>query len=162
MMTTNDFLKLQLRLLVAQFGRKSVLDALAGLSDASPEQLQAEIARLDAAKRAKSAKREKSPDELLASLPPMTEEIRNLVMQVARLYQSKLFLPNLRDAEEFLRRRGAASRKFKSRATALGAVLKALSVMPATELGSLVTQNMTADAQSDYAILANQLMGKKH
>jgi hypothetical protein len=160
-MTTNDFLKFQLRLLMAQFGRKSVLDALADLSDASPEQLQEEIARLEAAKRTKPPKGEKALDELIAALPPMTEELRNLVAQLARLYESRLFLPNLRDAEEFLRRRGAATEKSKSRRNALGPVLKALSEMPASELESLVGQHMNTTGQSDYAILANQLMGKK-
>jgi hypothetical protein len=137
------------------------LDALAGLSDAPPEQLQEEIARLEAAKQAKAPKRERTLDELIAALPPMPEDIRNLVVQLARFYESKLFLQNLRDAEEFLRRRGAASKKFKSRRNALGPVLKALSEMSVSELESLVAQHINTTGQSDYAILANQLMGKK-
>ncbi len=55
-MTTSEFLKIQLGLLTAHFGRKMVLDAFAGLSDITPEQLQDEINRLVAARRAESAK----------------------------------------------------------------------------------------------------------
>jgi hypothetical protein len=160
-MMTSEFLKVQLRLLVAQFGRKSVLEAFAGLSEASPEQLQEEIARLEAARRAKTPKHDKPLDELLAELPSMPERSTNLFKQLGRLFESKLFLPNLRDTEEFLRRSGAASRKFKSRRKAFGAVLKALSEMPVSELESLVAQNTHAGSQSDYSLLANQLMGKK-
>ncbi len=91
----------------------------------------------------------------------MAEPVRNLVLQLGRLFESKLFLPNLRDAEEFLRRAGAPPRKFKKRKEALGAVLKVLTEMRESELESLVSQNANTGGKSDYAILANQLMGKK-
>src|SRR5688500_6885493 len=103
---TTEFLKTQLRLLVAQFGRRAVLDAMAGLTEITPEQLQEEIVKLENARRAKSSKREKSLDELLAALPPRVSETKELVAQLGRMFEAKRFLPNLRDAEEFLRRRG--------------------------------------------------------
>jgi hypothetical protein len=161
-MTTSEFLKVQLRLLTAHFGRKTVLDAFAGLTDTTPEQLQEEITRLEAARRARVPKPEKSLDEFVAGLPPMAEPIRNSVMQLGRLFESKLFLPNLRDAEEFLRRAGEPTRKFKKRKEAFGAVLKVLSETHERDLESLVSQNANTGGKSDYAILANQLMGKKH
>jgi len=161
-MTTTDYLKTQLRLLVAQFGRKAVMEAFAGLTDATPEQLQEEIARLEAARRARSPKRDKSLDDLMAALPQVPEQIREAVLRLGRLFESKQFLPNLRDAAEFLRRSGAPGRKFKKRREALGPILNALVQLPTPELESLVAQNTNASGQSDYAILANQLMGKKH
>lgn len=160
-MITTDFLKTHLQLLIAQFGRKSVLDALAGLTDATPEQLQDEIAKLEAARRAKSSKREKSLDELLASLPPVGGQTKELLVQLGRMFESKQFLPNLRDAEDFLRRRGVLGVKYKSRKKVLGPILKCLSEMPESELGSLVAHSINTGGKSDYAILANQLMGKK-
>ncbi len=137
------------------------MDALAGLSDAPPEQLQEEIARLEAVKRTRTPRREKTIDEIIAALPPMPEDVRNRVVRLAHFYESRLFLQNLRDAEEFLRRRGVPVKKFKSRRHAIGSVLKVLSEMPASELESLVAQHTDTTGQSDYAILADQLMGKK-
>jgi hypothetical protein len=158
---TTDFLKTQLRLLVAQFGRRAVLDALASASDATPEQIQDEIAKLGVTRRAKSTKREKSLDELLAALPPTGGHARELIAQLGRMFEAKRFLPNLRDALEFLRRRGGPDRKFKSRKEVLGSVLKSLSEMPESELESLVAHSINTGGKSDYAVLANQLMGKK-
>lgn len=160
-MTTPELLKIQLRLLIAQFGRKTVLEAFAGLTDVTPEQLQEEIARFEATKRTKRPKSDRSLAELVAVLAPITEEARNLITTLGRLYESKQFLPNLRDAEEFLRRAGEPIKKHKSRREALSAVLKVLSATPMNELQSLVAQATNASGQSDYAILANQIMGKK-
>ena len=161
-MTTTDFLKPQLRLLFAQFGRRAVLEALAGLTDATPDQIQEEIARLEATRYAKSVKRDKSLDELIGELPIISEEVRDFVRRLGVLFESKQFLPNLRDAEEFLRRNTGVTKKYKNRRESLKAVLKTLSEMEVNELESLVAQNRNASGQSDYAILANQLMGKKH
>ena len=159
-MSTSDFLKLQLSLLVSQFGRKSVLDALAGLSGLSTEQIEAEIAAHEAKKRAKAPKRDKSLDEIMGSVVVNSDEAKKLLTQIGHLYETKQFLPNLRDAEEFLRRNSAPNRKFKSRKEALLPVLKALATIPRRELESLVAHATNADGQSDYALLANQLMGK--
>lgn len=161
-MTTQQFLKTQVHLLVAQFGRKTVLEAVAGLTDLTPEELQKQVSQLQANRRAKGPSREMSLDELIAALPPMPEEIRDSVMQLGRLLESKLFLPNLRDAEEFLRRTGAPNRRFKTRKQARGPVLRALSEMPRSELESLLARYANTGGKSDYAILANELMGREH
>lgn len=84
-----------------------------------------------------------------------------LLTQLGRMFESKQFLPNLREADEFFRRSGAPDRRYKSRKEVLGPVLKQLSQMPESELPSLVTHSTDALGKSDYAVLANQLMGKK-
>lgn len=161
-MMTTDFLKAQIRLLIAQFGRKAVLEALAGATGATPEQIEDEIAKLETKRHTKSSKRDKPLDELLLSLSPASPHTKELLAQLGRMFESKQFLPNLRDAEEFLRRSGAPDRKYKSRKEALSPVLKRLSEMPESELESMVAHNTNTSGKSDYAVLANQLMGKKH
>jgi hypothetical protein len=160
-MMTNDFLKTQLHLLIAQFGRRAILEALAGATDTTPEQIQDEIRKLETARHAKSSKREKPLDELLASLPPVSNRAKELLAQLGRMFESKQYLPNLRDAEDFLRHSGTLGRKYKSRKEVLSAVLKRLSEMRESELESLLTHNTNISGKSDYAVLANQLMGKK-
>ena len=159
---TNDFLKTQLRLLIAQFGRRAVLEAIAGATDATPEQIQDEITKLEMTRRAKSSKRDKPLDELLASLPPVSPRAKEFLAQLGRMFETKQFLPNLRDAEDFLSRSGTRGRKCKSRKEVLAPVLKRLSEMPESELESLVAHSTNTSGKSDYAVLANQLMGKKH
>ncbi len=161
-MSTQDYLRVQVRLLVAQFGRRAALEALAAASEASPEQIQDAIARLEANKKAKTAKHPKSLDERLAALSPLPDEQRDIVRSLGRLYESKQFLPNLRDAEEFLRRSGAPPKRHKSRMGALASVLDVLSSMSQPDLEGLLVDITRSQEQSDYAILAEQLMGKSH
>ena len=78
------------------------------------------------------------------------------------MFEAKQFLPNLRDAEEFLRRSGVPERKYKSRKEVLAPVLKRLAELPENELESLIAHSTKTSGKSDYAVLANQLMGKKH
>jgi hypothetical protein len=161
-MMTNDFLKTQLRLLIAQFGRRTVLESLANATDVTPEQIHKEIAKLETTRRAKSFKRDKSLEELLASLTPVSTHAKELLAQLGRMFETKQFLPNLRDAEGLLRRRGIPERKYKSRKEVFGPILRCLSEMAESELESLVAHNSNASGKSDYAVLANQLMGKKN
>lgn len=156
-----DFLRTQLRLLIAQFGRRSVLEAFAAATDSTPEQIQDEISKLETARRAKSTKRDKTLTELLAALPSASTRARELLSQLGHMFETKQFLPNLRDTVEFLQRRGGPLRKHKSRKEALGAILKSLSEMSESELESLVSHSAKTGGKSDYAVLADQLMGKK-
>jgi hypothetical protein len=155
------FLKTQLQLLISQFGRRAVLEAFAGAADATAEQIEDEIAKLETARRLRSPKHRKSLDELLESLPPISPRAKELVERLGRMFETKQFLPNLRDAEEFLRRGGLAERKYKTRTEALVSVLKRLSEMPENELQSLTAHSASSSERGDYAVLAKQLMGKK-
>jgi hypothetical protein len=159
-MNSENFLKLQLRLLTARFGRKSVLEALGSLSGSALDPVEADIAGQEGNKLPKAPKREKTVEEIVASLPLTSKEARESILELGHLYEAKQFLPNLRDAEEFLRRNGAPARKPKSRRAARAPVLRALSEVPLSELASLVHHTKAASGQSDFLILANQLMGK--
>jgi len=159
-MSASDFLRLQLRLFISQFGRKTLVDALAGLSEITSDQLEAEIDARAARKRVKVPKHDKSLEELVEVLRIDSEEAKRTILQIGRLYEAKQFLPNLRDADNFLQRSGAPRKSYKSRKSALGAVLKAISEMPFPEMHSLLTQITSSHGQSDYELLANQLMGK--
>ena len=107
-------------------------------------------------------KRPKSLDEIIAGIPATTDGQRQAIATLARLYEAKQFLPNLRDAEGFLWRSGASPKKHKSRKDALPLVLEALSSMPQSELEAILADATRSPGQSDYAILARQLMGKSH
>jgi hypothetical protein len=161
-MNTHDYLKFQIRLLVAEFGRRPLVEAFAAASEVAPDQIHEELAKLEANKRAKAVKHPKSLDELIAGLPATTDEQRRAIASLGRLYESKQFLPNLRDAEEFLLRSGASAGKHRNRKDALLLILKALASMSQSELDAILADATRHPGQSDYAILANQLMGKPH
>jgi hypothetical protein len=159
-MSTQDYLKIQLRLLVAHFGRRPVLEAFAAASEASPDRIQDEIAKLGADRRAKATKHPKTLNDLISALPALSEGQRKAIENLGCLYEAKQFLPNLRDAYEFLRRSGAPPKKHKSRKDAIAPVLKALSSMPQHELEALLADTTRSTGQSDFALLARQLIGE--
>lgn len=159
-MNSSDFLKTQIQLLIATFGRRCVIEALASASDATADQIQAEIAKLEANRKAKAFKQPQPLERLISALPHLEDAQRNLIMQLGRRYESKQFLPTLRNAEEFLRRNNVPPKKHKNRTAALPAVLKVLSTLPRSELESLLADSTRPGGESDYSILAKQLMGK--
>ena len=160
-MTTTDVLRLHLRLLILQHGRRGIIEALASISNNTPEQVDAEISAFDAKKRATNPKKEQSVEELINALPNISRETKAILLQLGRLYEGKQFLPTLRDAGEFLFRNDGKSPKFRNRREALGAVLKTAALMPSIELDALLRQTTSAEGKTDFGLLADQLMGKE-
>ena len=112
-MNPSAFLKTQIQLLIVNFGRRSVIEALASASDATPEQIDAEIAKLEANRKAKTSKKLKTLDQLVSGMSSIPEDRLKIVAQLGRLFESKQFLPTLRNAEEFLRRNNVPPKKRK-------------------------------------------------
>ena len=122
----------------------------------------ADIAKLEANRKAKTSKQPKPLEELISGLPPLPEDQLKLITQLGRRYESKQFLPTLRNAEEFLRRNNVPPRKHKNRTAALLTILNVLAALPLQDLQSLLADSTRPGGESDYAILAKQLMGKPH
>jgi hypothetical protein len=158
-MNTTEFLKTQIQLLIANFGRRSVVEALASVSNLTAEQIDAEIAKQEANRKTKSSKKPKSLDQLTSALGPLSENQLKLVTQLGRRYESKQFLATLRNVEEFLHRNNVPPKQYKSRADALPAILNVLSGLSLSELESFLADS-SPGGESDYSILAKQLMGK--
>ncbi|MGO8678753.1 MAG: hypothetical protein ACLQVX_23155 [Limisphaerales bacterium] len=159
-MSTQDYLNIQIRLLVTHFGRRPVLEAFSAASEVPPDRILDEIAKLGADKRAKAAKHPKTLGDIINALPAMSEGQREVVENLGRLYEAKQFLPNLRDAYEFFRRSGLPLKKQKSRKEAMAYVITALSSMPQHELEVLLADTTRSAGQSDFALLARQLVGE--
>ena len=97
---------------------------------------------------------------LAVDLDPQSNLSQAMIDRLGRLFESMQFLPELRDVHEFLRRNGMASKTHKSRREALLSVLKTCRTMPLDELRALVNETEGGAGQSDFSLLANQLMGK--
>lgn len=157
MTSVDALLKLDIRLLLLRYGRRRVLDALAGLTDHTPEELEREIATAEDRKTKKKA-RTSSTSEMVASVFRDRPELVPTVEQLMNRYENKTFLPQLRDVQQFLDRVAGTRTRLKSRKTAIGPLLRALSSMKADDIPRLTAAAETTSGDSDFALLARAIM----
>ena len=158
---TGDLVNLEVRFLLARYGLRPVLDALAKVRKQTPEEVEAELERLETTKAERKRKAEKTPERLLARLPAQSPEQASLVRELAGLYEQKRFLPHLRMAEDFVAQRTGQPRKFKSRKAALPTLLGVISAIPSEDLRKVRDECAFTPSSGDYELLAAAIMGTK-
>jgi hypothetical protein len=156
----NDLLNLDLRFLLARYGRQRVLEGLARVENVRPEDLDAELAKIEA--RPNRVKRRVAPtaDETAANLhlddPRRSEAVREL----ARRFDSGSFLSTLRDVDGFLRQNKVDHAKLRSRRDAGSFVVRFLASLDLPKLDDLIHDLDRAPGKSEYYRLAHQIMGR--
>ena len=158
---TSDLVNLEVRFLLARYGLRPVLDALAKVRKQTAEEVEAELERLETTKAERKRKAEKTPENLLARLPTQSPEQVSLIGELAGLYEQRRFLPNLRMAEDFVAQRTGQPRKFTSRKAALPALLGVMATIPSEDLRIARDECAFTPASGDYALLAAAIMGTK-
>ena len=160
--SVNALLDLELRVLVARYGHKRVSDTLSRIGEVDPSALASMAATLEATEKKNPARKRsprvvKSVDELICDLDPGAPAVRELLRKLGHAYESKTFLPALRQVRHFLEGRGGDGLKLRSRRDALPAILSALSRLPVEELRLIDTERL--DTRSDLGIIADQILG---
>ncbi len=101
-----DFLPLELRLIVAKYGYSAVAEALAALGEKPKLSAEEEIRELEASLKSPKRKPERPVSETIEAYTDGNPEVRARLEQLAKLYEEKAFLPELRDVNRFLEREG--------------------------------------------------------
>ncbi len=158
---TGDLVMLEVRLLLARYGLRAVIQALAKVREQGPEELEAELERLETKKAERKEKPQKTPENLFARLPAQSPEQASLIRELVGLYEQKRFLPNLRMAEDFVARRTGQRPKFKSRRAALPTLLGVIAAIPSEELRGVREEWVFTPASGDYELLARAILGTK-
>ena len=157
----NPILRLHVQLLLAQYGREQVQEALAESESVDLSVVQDEVKSLSAPTptnaKPKRRRRRKSPRELIQAMD-LTSEIKPLVERVATGYEGKEFLPELWRVRKFLESEGVDASRFRSRADALPKVLAVVANRPADRLRELIGEWERGAGGSDLAILADAIM----
>jgi hypothetical protein len=98
---TDDLLKLEVRLLLLQHGRKKVVQTLAALGEQTLEQLEND---LRAAEERKPTKKRKvfSVSEAVANAARERPDAAELLQLLVTRYENRTFLPQLKDVQRFL------------------------------------------------------------
>lgn len=152
-------LNLELRLLIARYGKTEVAEALSGIESTDIPAIKAGIDDYEAgAKRSKAQRRtEKSIEEMVREVNPINPDVAHLLEKLARAYENKEFLPELRKVKQFLEYRDIPTFKIRSRRDALPTVLQALATCSIDELRELDEEKR--GSRSDLGIITDQILG---
>ena len=155
-----DLLGLELRLLIARYGKAKINEVLSSMEDIGLATLDADVRAYEGRTRRNKARprSRKSIDEMIQEANPENPDAEHLIRKLAFAYKDRQFLPDLREVKRFLEFRRTSAVKFDSRADALPAVIRVLAQTEPDELATLVERKATRG--SDLGIIANQILGR--
>jgi hypothetical protein len=152
---SETFLRVEVHLLLAKYGRGKVLSELASLTDVTVESIEQEIAAIEAMrktpKKRSSGKPAKLPDLLSRSNYP------ELVENLMGMYQRRTFLPNVRTVQQFLTAAGVSPTP-KTREAAMRRVFEVLVRLDGDKLGELINDAQKDTGTGEFSLLADQIM----
>ena len=162
-MNQDALLELELRILMARHGRKKVLDALSRIKQTTVAALASDVKAFEdtTAINSRPGRRwpRKSVREIVRDLNLMNDEVGSLVEKLGIAYESRAFLPVLRDVKTFLEKKGVPAGEIRSRTEALPILLATLSRLSTEELRSIDIERL--DTRSDLAIIADHVLGRR-
>lgn len=159
----NRILNLQVRLLLAQYGRRRLIEAVADADGADLESIQKELdamrARSEGRANPTGKSRRKSARELIeaARIDP---GVKPLVERFAAGYEDKEYLSELWRVKRFLESEGVDVNRIRSRADALPRVIEVLANRSPDRLEALLKSWGRRGGRNDLAVLAEAIMGR--
>ena len=158
----NQILNLQIQLLLAQYGRKQVLEVLAAVDGFDLAHIQRELqsarARLEAKARKRRNTRRKSAQELVETAN-LNSDVKPLIEQIALAYEGRELLSELWRVREFLESEGVDASKLRSRADALPKLIAVLANHPREKLEEVIAIWQERGDRNDLALLTDAILG---
>ena len=152
----NRYLTLRTKMLVSEFGKRDVMNALEEIEDVDLDTVEREIAACREKRGPAPARRRKSVPELMDQAG-VGSDLRPALETVVNDYENRLFLPSLSEVKNFLGERGVNPSKLLSRAAALPEVIRALAHESGESLERL--QATASHDRGDLGILADHILG---
>lgn len=152
-----EILNIEIELLIVKYGYKNILESLSKIKGISIDEIESSIASLQKKSAMRKPTRKKSVIEVAEDVISGAEHYASL-HELAIKYQSKEFLPQLKDVRRFLERSGIKSNKLKSRLNSTKKVFEFLRGLSKHELESLLTE-IPENSESAFSALANEIIG---
>lgn len=136
-MESEQFLDYEIALLLAKYGEKRLLTALAGKLGLSPEELHCKLNGLKEVKPRVSARKRVDASRIVETIAAEQPEKASVLRLLFSRFQNKTFLPELKDVKRFFDRHGHALGSVKSRAEVAPRLFKLLGTLATSELKTL-------------------------
>jgi hypothetical protein len=156
--TQEPLINLEVRFLLARYGRERVLEALANVGEVDPSQIEAAVTAYES--RGKHfGKRSTADASALVEKLRLDPDTKAMVHELAVAYESGSFLPQLREVRRFLASNGIEG-TVRSRRDALPRVVQALSKCGADHLRDLASRSDDS-RRGDLGLIADQILGAR-
>ncbi|HKM65401.1 MAG TPA: hypothetical protein VJY39_23225 [Acidisphaera sp.] len=149
-------LEIDVSLLFLRYGKDVVLDCIRQLEERSADEVAAAVSALSKGAKKRQPRKsalDKALEIELQRRPDLAEPLR----VVAANFDSKRFLPNLRDVRRFLEKLGRAPETAKTRAQAGPVLLQALCELSRDELAEIASAS-NATGESGLALLTRAIL----
>ena len=123
-----------------------------------PGEIAADLTAIEERRLTKTRRKAKSIPELISDKCKGRENIEAVVSTLVNRYQSRIFLPHLRDVARFFDRSDVKHARLKSRIAALPKVIEILSQLSVDQLDAL-SRDAVPKEQTDFSLLAREIMG---
>lgn len=159
-MIDKEILSLEVRVLMVKYGYRKLIHAISEIKNDSIDKIEEDMRKLELLKRKKSKLPGRSIDDIVNTIINNNLEKADQLRRLAASYENRTFLPQLKDARQFLERNSANPRIPKSRLSAVSPVFRTLASLDISQLEEyLVTPGIGTD--NALSLISDQIMGKR-
>ncbi len=157
-MTSPRFLDYEVVLLLAKYGKDTVLNAVARRLTLTQEELESLLNGIDRSKAPRRSAKNRVVDAIepiVAQFPQKSEQLRALQGH----FRNRTFLPELRDVRRFFEQHSRNLGNAKSRAESLPKLMMLLAALDVAELNDLCRAR-TCSEYSSLGIISDEILGR--
>jgi hypothetical protein len=156
----DNLLELEIRLLVLKYGADKIKQALAINQSMTVDELDREIRQLEQQKRLRKPISKWTAEEFVRNLKMDDPEKTVALTEVAKNFDNRTFLPQLRDVKVLLGRFNIDVGPMKSRGAAVKPVFDRLSQLPIADLRR-ITEDAQGSKDSVFSDLVGEIIGSR-
>lgn len=159
-MSNQNYLQYELILLLAKYGERQVLNALASHMQISPDILERRLKEITQLKPRMTTKKLSDPTAIIESLVAQHSDKAEALKILFSRFQNKTFLPEFKDVKHFYNRYGTDLGKVKSRTAAVAKLFTLIANLDTKTLANLI-EDFKAGDYSSLGIIADEIMKRE-
>lgn len=156
-MSTDEILELELSLLLINYGERKVLKSLAKVNGLNNNELETKLKRIHQLEKKPLSRKAKDPTKAIEEIINQHPQKSKMLKLLYARFQSRSFLPELRDVKRLLNRHFPDSKVLKSRNSSAPKVFTLLATLDEKELEEL-TQEQDKTNYSSLGIISDEIM----
>lgn len=166
-MKAKDYLDIEIRLLLIKYGKQACLKAFAGVLDHPPQLLELDIMKMrreitPPSTQTRTRTRTRTPPSFnINAIIEKNPSKESLLRKINSKFESKDFLPELKDVRRFFDRYKGTSPTFKSRAAAQPKLLELIASIEKEELEKLLIARSNLSSQSSLGLISDEILRQK-
>jgi hypothetical protein len=156
-MSACSFVDYEVALMLAKYGKRTLIDALAQKLQMTPDQLEVVLQSPPKKRAVSQVRKELSSADLVNELAHVHPKKGDMLRTLHQRFLNRTFLPNLRDVKRFLERHARPVGALKSRAESVDKVLRLLAELDVEELETLC-QAQSEGGYSSLALISDAIL----